>query len=76
MSRRFDFRDDRPENDYTRPFVECHVGQILRGCIEIPSPYWPYLVNTSCQLLLDRGLDEALVRRIYRRTVRELRLGD
>jgi hypothetical protein len=59
-----------------RQLVQAQVNWLLRECVEIPAAYWPNFVNTECQRLRDRGADEAIVRRIYRRTVRELRLGD
>lgn len=74
MSQRFDFQDGQPEDDAARQFVHANVDWLLRQCVDIPSAYWPQLVNTACQRLLDRGVADAAVRRIYRRTVRELRL--
>lgn len=55
-------------------FVQGYTQSLLRKCVDTPIPYWPYLVNRACQRLLDAGHNEAAVRRIYRRVVRELRL--
>ncbi|HVX10151.1 MAG TPA: hypothetical protein VHC22_03015 [Pirellulales bacterium] len=74
MATRFQFYDARPEDQGTRQLIQVHVDRLLRQCREIPVAYWPHLVNRACQRLADRGADDTIVRRIYRRTVRELRL--
>lgn len=61
----------RPKHE---DFIRHWTNWLLQQCVEIPSPYWPQLVNTHCQRLLDAGHNEAAVRRIYRRVVRELQL--
>jgi len=74
MSRLFELEDERPADKRVQRFIQAYADWLLKQCVEIPSPYWPHLVNTACQRLLDEGEDDAIVRRIHRRVVRELTL--
>jgi hypothetical protein len=57
-----------------RQFAQLYSHNLQSACVEVPSPYWPQVLNTACQRLLNAGENDVLVRCVHRKVVRELTL--